>query len=399
DPHPGPWRVVADQRRARRTAARAARLRARANLARRRRLATRRPVRDADTDADRDRRTTLKDAVLHEPVRVDDRDRPPHPAQRQALAGRRHAQALDRRWHAPSRAAVPTDHRLPTPRQARDSDRTSHPHCQQEPRPPGDRRARYRVTVNRGTPSKFHDDPDILIGFAACVEALARYGSQNPLVAHAIREPHFPALKVSDFVSRREFRRTDVYDCLFRPSGLEYPMACGLPGPQALVVGISINRCSREFSERDRALLDLLRPHLVQAHARAAARELSQATILMLEAALGGVGRAAILLSAGGVIQAASAQALQWLDEYCPAPPSEEMLPEPLAAWQERRREILTKGGARSGDEVLEIRSGSRCLTIRAIGEQEADHDLLVFEERHEVSWHQLRMLGLTPRQ
>src|ERR1035437_8033754 len=30
--------------------------------------------------------------------------------------GRRHAQALDRRRHAPSRAAVPTDHRLPRPR-------------------------------------------------------------------------------------------------------------------------------------------------------------------------------------------------------------------------------------------------------------------------------------------
>jgi DNA-binding CsgD family transcriptional regulator len=262
---------------------------------------------------------------------------------------------------------------------------------------PADAVAYNEIDFRAGNAIVVVDPPQIW--FAACVEALARYGSQNPLVAHAIREPHFPALKVSDFVSRREFRRTDIYDCLFRPFGLEHQMACGLPGPQALVVGISINRSSREFSERDRALLDLVRPHLVQAHARAAARELSQATILMLEAALGGVGRAAILLSAGGVIQAASAQALQWLDEYCPAPPSEEMLPEPLAAWQERRREILTKGGARSGDEVLEIRCGSRCLTIRAIGDQEADHDLLVFEERHEVSWHQLRMLGLTPRQ
>ena len=54
-----------------------------------------------------------KTLSLDEPVRVDDRDRPPHPAQRQALAGRRHAQALDRRRDARRRAAVPTDHRLP----------------------------------------------------------------------------------------------------------------------------------------------------------------------------------------------------------------------------------------------------------------------------------------------
>ena len=43
-------------------------------------------------------------ARLDEPVRVDDRDRPPHRAQRQALAERRHVPALDRRRHARSRA-------------------------------------------------------------------------------------------------------------------------------------------------------------------------------------------------------------------------------------------------------------------------------------------------------
>ncbi len=81
--------------------------------------------RDADADAPRDRRPARQDAVLNEPVRVDDRDRPLHAAQRQALAGRRHAQALDRRRDARRRAAVPADHRLPRPRQARDRDRAS----------------------------------------------------------------------------------------------------------------------------------------------------------------------------------------------------------------------------------------------------------------------------------
>ena len=81
---------------------------------------------DADADAARDHRRTRKDAVLDEPVREHDRDRPPHPAQREALAGRRYAQALDRRRDARRRAAVPADHRLPRPRQARGRDRTPH---------------------------------------------------------------------------------------------------------------------------------------------------------------------------------------------------------------------------------------------------------------------------------
>ncbi len=91
---------------------------------RRARVGARRDARDPDADAARDRRPARQDPVLNESMRVDDRDRPLHAAQREALAGRRHAQALDRRRHARRRAAVPTDHRLPRPRQARDRDRT-----------------------------------------------------------------------------------------------------------------------------------------------------------------------------------------------------------------------------------------------------------------------------------
>ena len=147
-----------------RAAARAARRRARPHVARRRRLAARRPRGHADADAARDHRAARQDAVLDEPVRVDDRDRPLHAAQREALAGRRHAQALDRRRHARRRAAVPTDHRLPRPRQARHRRRAPRPPRRpEEPRPPGGPRARYRLTVNPGgSPAKFHDDPDNL---------------------------------------------------------------------------------------------------------------------------------------------------------------------------------------------------------------------------------------------
>jgi hypothetical protein len=70
---------------------------------------------------------------VDEPGRVDDRDRPLHPSQREALARRRHAQALDGRRDAPSRATVPADRRLQRPREARHSDRTTSPH-RQEPR-------------------------------------------------------------------------------------------------------------------------------------------------------------------------------------------------------------------------------------------------------------------------
>src|SRR3954449_11189661 len=102
-------------------------------------------------------------------MRRSDRDRPVDPAQRQALARRRHAPPLDRRRHARRRAAVPTDYRRPRPRQARGRDRAPHHprRLPEEPRPSEDPRAGYRLTLTpTGPPPKFHDDPDILAGTA-----------------------------------------------------------------------------------------------------------------------------------------------------------------------------------------------------------------------------------------
>ena len=88
DPPPDSRRVVAQRSSSRPRAARAARLRTRPHLARRRRVAARGDGRHADADEARDRRPARQDAVLDEPVREHDRDRPVHAAQRQALAER-----------------------------------------------------------------------------------------------------------------------------------------------------------------------------------------------------------------------------------------------------------------------------------------------------------------------
>ena len=88
DPRSDPRRVGAERPSPRSRTARAARLRARPNVARRRGVAAGGDGRHADADAARDRRATRQDAVLDEPVRVNDRDRPLHATQREALAAR-----------------------------------------------------------------------------------------------------------------------------------------------------------------------------------------------------------------------------------------------------------------------------------------------------------------------
>jgi DNA-binding CsgD family transcriptional regulator len=77
--------------------------------------------------------------------------------------------------------------------------------------------------------------------------------------------------KISDFYSARQWHSTAMYQDCFRQ--MEHEIMVCLPadpgwtaGPGATVRLIFVRGPGRDFSERDRALLTLLRPHLQQAY-------------------------------------------------------------------------------------------------------------------------------------
>jgi DNA-binding CsgD family transcriptional regulator len=65
-----------------------------------------------------------------------------------------------------------------------------------------------------------------------------------------------------------EWRRTPFYVDWCAPHGLDHDLQVKLPAPpgQALTLGLTRGRHDSDFSDRDRALLILLRPHLYTAH-------------------------------------------------------------------------------------------------------------------------------------
>ena len=82
---------------------------------------------------------------------------------------------------------------------------------------PADAVAYNRIDWRAGSTVVVVDPPEIM--FAGSEEALLRYGTQNPLVAHANREPHTKALRISDFIGRRDFHRTDITTLCFGQPG------------------------------------------------------------------------------------------------------------------------------------------------------------------------------------
>jgi hypothetical protein len=80
-------------------------------------------------------------------------------------------------------------------------------------------------------------------------------------------------LKIADFYSTRQWHSTGMYSDVYRPHGFEHELQLCLPeapgpaqGPGRTVRLLYFRGSGPDFSERDRALLTLLRPHLYQAY-------------------------------------------------------------------------------------------------------------------------------------
>jgi DNA-binding CsgD family transcriptional regulator len=78
--------------------------------------------------------------------------------------------------------------------------------------------------------------------------------------------------KITDFYSARQWHSTGMYTDVYRPQGVEHDLQLCLPDPAGLsaapgrTLRLDFFRGSGpDFSERDRAVLTLLRPHLHQA--------------------------------------------------------------------------------------------------------------------------------------
>jgi DNA-binding CsgD family transcriptional regulator len=121
------------------------------------------------------------------------------------------------------------------------------------------------VDLRQGRVRVLHDAPDLSNDHL--VATFARLAGQNPLVAHSERTGDGAPVMFSDFLTARELRAREIYTDLYQPLGIEHQLACSLTN-QPVVVGIALSRSGRDFTERDRAVLELLRPHLAAAHRR-----------------------------------------------------------------------------------------------------------------------------------
>lgn len=95
--------------------------------------------------------------------------------------------------------------------------------------------------------------------------AWERHMDEHAVLTHFLKTRDGRALKMSDFYSLAKFHSMGLHAEFYRPMHIEDVLCYALPFPPPLVIGIAIHRCNRDFRARDKAVLNILRPHLTQA--------------------------------------------------------------------------------------------------------------------------------------
>lgn len=221
--------------------------------------------------------------------------------------------------------------------------------------------------------------------------------NQNPLIEHSARTRGQPK-KISDFVTSEEWRSTGIYQAVYQRISAEHQIAVTLLLDEDTIVAFAFNRAHNDFTERERALLTVLQPHLTQAYQNARRHGRLRARAKRGEQALEAVGAGWIDLDRNFRIIQATALARDNLNAFFEQPyAGDDRLPPSLVKW-------ITGINSQEAGGVLStplvIQTGAGRLIVRLLSVSPAGTYCLSTERFVDAkSPKPLEQLGLTPRQ
>jgi DNA-binding CsgD family transcriptional regulator len=238
-------------------------------------------------------------------------------------------------------------------------------------------------------------EPAELPRFPGAEAILSQHLHEHPVLAHFERARLHAWFKISDFVTRRQFRRTALYNEFYRRIETEDQIGLVFPKIEGVTVGIALSRRQRDFDERDRRILTLLQPHLVRAYQNARLVARLEGEIALLRQGMDTLGGDLIMLTPGGRIHHATAAARAKLAEYFGRLPPGDRLPAGVEAWL---RATTSKVPGIVPPSPLTERRGERCMRLTVLRGGGLSC-LLLAERRDERPWAAASALGLTNRE
>jgi DNA-binding CsgD family transcriptional regulator len=233
---------------------------------------------------------------------------------------------------------------------------------------------------------------------------------QNHPIAQNMPQTLNGAYQLSDFITQSELHgRESLYQQFLRPLNVEDQMLFFLPDvtpvewgelaqANTTISGFILNRPSRSFTERDRLILNLLRPHLSQAYANAQQYHNLQQDLSQVRQSLNHLG--AIAIDHDGHIKSIAPQAIFWLETYFEKTTCFHQLPDRLRSWVKYQVTCLMQNSDLPAACLpLRVQQAGRELTMRLIVESPGTRYLLLLSEQTLSSLNSLALLGLSQRE
>ncbi len=205
--------------------------------------------------------------------------------------------------------------------------------------------------------------------------------AEHPICRLWREEGRFSALRLSDVITGREFRKSHFYAEFFAPWGVEYELKVRLPSPPWHGKTFAFHRkAGRDFAVRDRQVLQLLTPHFSRLWHEARTRRLLGEALAEVDRANEHGSRGVIFFGLDGEAEFMSPPVHRLLRDFFPAVPAGR-LPAALADWLENgRSQSLLR---RRGDRRLVIERTADSLIL----EERVEEIPLTARERDVLSW------------
>jgi DNA-binding CsgD family transcriptional regulator len=94
------------------------------------------------------------------------------------------------------------------------------------------------------------------------LDAFNRHFNDHPIVRYHGRNPRARTVRIADLVAERDWRRSPLYDEYYRAVGIDHVMVLPVHVEGKELVSFVFNRHDRDFSDRDRACAEAIRPLL-----------------------------------------------------------------------------------------------------------------------------------------
>jgi DNA-binding CsgD family transcriptional regulator/PAS domain-containing protein len=214
----------------------------------------------------------------------------------------------------------------------------------------------------------------------------AAHVDEHPVIGDYRRTGNGRPQAISDFVSAETFHATALYQYFYEVIGTEDQLSVVLPAPD-VTIGITLDRPERGFEAPDREIVNLLRPHLIQAYRNAHALEAATAALEAVDSLAQSSGDGVIVLDRHGRVVHSTPTACSLLDRFFPGRPRTG-LPDELADYVTCTPTQRAPAWPMTHEGLIVRRLSSAGTTVLVLG-----------LARDTPAPAALRQLGLTPRE